>query len=38
MTRQRPSAVRVWLSWGFVAIPLGWGIFQTVKTSLALFR
>ena len=26
------------LSWAFVAVPLAWGVAQTVAKSLALFR
>ena len=37
----RPSpAAWAWLAfcWLWVGIPLAWGVFETVKRSLALFR
>jgi hypothetical protein len=26
------------LGWLWVGVPLGWGVWQTIRTSLALFR
>jgi hypothetical protein len=26
------------LAWGFVGIPLAWGVFETLKKSMSLFR
>ena len=26
------------LAWGFVGIPLAWGVFGTLSSALALFR
>jgi len=26
------------LAWGFVAIPLVWGVWQTLSTAMALFK
>jgi hypothetical protein len=26
------------LAWGFVGTPLVWGVFETVKKSISLFR
>ena len=34
----RAENIRVWLSWLYVGIPLGWGVVQTVLKSIALFR
>ncbi len=30
--------LRLVLSWGFVGIPLVWGVFQTVVKAWALFK
>jgi hypothetical protein len=32
------ASVRLIVGWLWVGVPLGWGIWQTVRTSLALFR
>ncbi len=26
------------LAWGFVGIPLGWGVIETVRNAFALFQ
>jgi hypothetical protein len=31
------NSVKLVLSWGFVAIPLVWGVFLTLKNALKLF-
>ncbi|MBK8967557.1 MAG: oxalate:formate antiporter [Lewinellaceae bacterium] len=38
MTKPNRTRLRLWLSWAFVGIPLLWGILQTLRTSLELFR
>lgn len=40
-TEQRPSAaswVAVVLAWAAVGLPLGWGVWQTLRKALVLFR
>jgi hypothetical protein len=32
------STVRLIVAWGFVGIPLAWGVVQVAVRSLALFR
>jgi len=32
------NTVRLILAWGFVGIPLAWGIIQTVTNALKLFQ
>jgi hypothetical protein len=32
------NAVKLILAWGFVGIPLAWGVIQTVINSLKLFQ
>jgi hypothetical protein len=32
-----PTAAKVIAAWVVVAIPLGWGIFETLKKAAALF-
>jgi hypothetical protein len=31
------NSVKLVLSWGFVSIPLVWGVFLTLKNALKLF-
>jgi hypothetical protein len=40
MAEQSPSGidVKLILAWGFVGIPLAWGVIETIKNALALFR
>ncbi len=40
MPEPTPPASRLELlaRWLFVGIPLGWGVWETARTSLALFR
>jgi hypothetical protein len=33
-----PTSTKLALSWGFVAIPLAWGILVTLSNALKLFR
>jgi hypothetical protein len=33
-----PNGARLALSWGFVGIPLAWGILVTLSNALKLFR
>jgi hypothetical protein len=35
---QRTHPVRLLLFWLYVAVPLGWGIWSTLKKALALFH
>ncbi len=37
-TESRSSAARLVVSWLIVAIPLAWGVFQSVSKSLPLFQ
>jgi hypothetical protein len=32
------TALHLILAWGFVGIPLAWGIVETVRNALTLFR
>jgi len=36
--QNRPSLLRLVLSWTFVGVPLVWGITQTVLKAWALFK
>jgi hypothetical protein len=41
MTSADQSGTSVWqliLAWGFVGIPLAWGVAQTVANALTLFQ
>ena len=41
MAEERPSAsswATVAIAWILVGIPLGWGIYQTLRTAVKLFR
>ncbi len=31
------SPIKLVLAWGFVGIPLVWGIYMTLKSAMALF-
>ena len=33
-----PAGLLLLVRWAWVAVPLAWGVWQTVETSLALFR
>lgn len=33
-----PLAVRIAVAWGLVGLPLLWGVSETVKKSLLLFK
>jgi len=35
---KNPSLLSLAIAWLLVAIPLGWGVYQTVVKSLPLFR
>lgn len=37
MIDHKPSLAVVLLAWAFVAVPLGWGLYQSVVKSLPLF-
>jgi hypothetical protein len=37
-TPSRTSAMQLIIAWAFVAIPLLWGVWQTLKNALKLFR
>lgn len=34
----RPSWVWVALAWTLVGVPLVWGVYQTLKTAVKIFR
>jgi len=41
MTEQNHSgttAIHLVLAWGFVAIPLAWGVAQTITNAMKLFQ
>jgi len=31
-------ALKLVLAWGFVGIPLAWGVFETLKNAMKLFQ
>ncbi len=35
---QDTSVVQLALAWGFVGIPLAWGVFQTLLNAMKLFQ
>jgi hypothetical protein len=37
-TEPKTSAFRLAIAWVIVAVPLGWGVYQSVVKSLPLFR
>jgi hypothetical protein len=37
-TERKSSTLRLAVAWAIVAIPLGWGVYQSVVKSLPLFR
>jgi hypothetical protein len=37
-SEQKPSPLRIAVSWMIVLIPLGWGVYQSVVKSLPLFQ
>jgi hypothetical protein len=37
MTAVKTSLAAVLLAWAFVAVPLGWGLYQSVMKSRPLF-
>jgi hypothetical protein len=32
------NALKLILAWGFVGIPLAWGVYQTLRNALKLFQ
>ena len=32
------KAIALVISWTWIAVPLGWGVYQSVQKSLPLFR
>ena len=32
------TPIQLWLAWGFVGIPLIWGVSQTIANALKLFQ
>jgi hypothetical protein len=36
--QQGTSPVQLALAWGFVGIPLAWGVFQTLLNAMKLFQ
>jgi hypothetical protein len=37
-TPSRTPAIYLVLAWGFVSIPLAWGVYKSVLNALALFK
>jgi len=37
-TQRGTTSLRLLLAWGFVGIPLAWGVVETVLNALKLFR
>ena len=37
-TQDSSMTLKVWLAWGFVGIPLAWGVIQTVANAMKLFQ
>ena len=37
-TQGRTSAIHLILAWGFVGIPLAWGVYRSVLNALDLFK
>ncbi|HET8996555.1 MAG TPA: hypothetical protein VFN42_07800 [Acetobacteraceae bacterium] len=37
-TQDQTTPLHLILAWGFVGIPLAWGVFQTVLNALKLFH
>ena len=37
-TNQGPTTLHLVLAWGFVGIPLAWGIYKTLVSALKLFQ
>lgn len=37
-TNDGTTTLQLVLAWGFVGIPLAWGVFQTLLNALQLFR
>jgi hypothetical protein len=33
-----PSTIPLILAWGFVGIPLAWGVLQTLQNAMKLFQ
>lgn len=38
MNENKSSAAIILLAWLFVGLPLGWGVYNTVRNSMKLFR
>jgi hypothetical protein len=38
MNRKGTTQLHLALAWGFVGIPLAWGVFQTVQNALKLLQ
>jgi hypothetical protein len=36
--RSGSSALQLILAWGFVGIPLAWGVLQTLQNAMKLFQ
>lgn len=36
--QQGTNVVQLALAWGFVGIPLAWGVFQTLLNAMKLFQ
>jgi hypothetical protein len=36
--QQSTNAVQLALAWGFVGVPLAWGVFQTLLNAMKLFQ
>ena len=38
MEHQETTTLQLVLAWGFVGVPLVWGVFQTLLNALQLFQ
>jgi hypothetical protein len=37
-TKTKSSSALILLAWLFVGLPLGWGVYNTVRNSMKLFQ
>lgn len=38
MANEQTSGMQLFLAWGFVSVPLAWGVIKTVMAAMMLFR
>jgi len=36
--QDRSTTLKLFLAWGFVGIPLAWGVMQTIANAMKLFQ